>query len=130
MFSTLLIVAGLLFDKSPNPADGMPIVQSIRHLTENQTGQVENYGAIMLFNRDLKKQVNVFTGMIFTEQYFSDELLNLTNDCLKLRLTNTVIRTSIITSKSGEIISPVFLCYDHDSNHHPDVRIDVRFLFG
>ena len=68
--------------------------------------------------------------MIFTEQYFSDELLNLTNDCLKLRLTNTVIRTSIITSKSGEIISPVFLCYDHDSNHHPDVRIDVRFLFG
>ena len=62
----------------------------------------------MLFNRDLKKQVNVFTGMIFTEQYFSDELLNLTNDCLKLRLTNTVIRTSIITSKSGEIISPVF----------------------
>ena len=108
MFSTLLIVAGLLFDKSPNPADGMPIVQSIRHLTENQTGQVENYGAIMLFNRDLKKQVNVFTGMIFTEQYFSDELLNLTNDCLKLRLTNTVIRTSIITSKSGEIISPVF----------------------
>ena len=55
MFSTLLIVAGLLFDKSPNPADGMPIVQSIRHLTENQTGQVENYGAIMLFNRDLKK---------------------------------------------------------------------------
>ena len=55
MFSTLLIVAGLLFDQSPNPADGMPIVQSIRHLTENQTGQVENYGAIMLFNRDLKK---------------------------------------------------------------------------
>ena len=44
--------------------------------------------------------------MIFTEQYFSDELLNLTNDCLKLRLANTVIRTSIITSKSGEIISP------------------------
>ena len=45
--------------------------------------------------------------MIFTEQYFSDELLNLTNDCFKLRLTNTVIRTSIITSELGEIISPV-----------------------
>ena len=75
----------------------------------------------MLFNWDLKKQgkgekitrwtrlfgLNVFTGMIFTEQYFSDELLNLTDDCFKLRLTNTVIRTSIITSELGEIISPV-----------------------
>ena len=50
MFSTLLIVAGLLFDKSPNPADGMPIVQSIRLLIENQTVLIENYGAIMLFN--------------------------------------------------------------------------------
>ena len=45
--------------------------------------------------------------MIFTEQYFSDELLNLTNDSFKLRLANTVIRTSIMTSKLGEIISPV-----------------------
>ena len=45
--------------------------------------------------------------MIFTEQYFSDEQLNLTNDCFKLRLANTVIRTSIITSKLGEIILPV-----------------------
>ena len=49
MFSTLLIVAGILSDES---LDGMPVVQSIRHLVENQTGQVENYGAIMSINWD------------------------------------------------------------------------------
>ena len=54
MFSTLLIVAGILSDKS---LDGMPVDQSIRHSVENQTGQVENYGAIMSFNWDYKKKV-------------------------------------------------------------------------
>ena len=53
MFSTLLIVAGILSDKS---LDGMPVDQSIRHLVENQTGQVENYGATMSFNWDYKKK--------------------------------------------------------------------------
>ena len=45
MFSKLLIIVGLLSDKSPDPADGLPIVQKIRHAV-----LVEYYGSMMSFN--------------------------------------------------------------------------------
>ena len=45
MISKLLIIVGLLSDKSPDPADGLPIVQKIRHAV-----LVEYYGSMMSFN--------------------------------------------------------------------------------
>ena len=45
MISKLLIIVGLLSDKSPDPADGLPIVQKIRHAV-----LVEYCGAMMSFN--------------------------------------------------------------------------------
>ena len=45
MISKLLIIVGLLSDKSPDPADGLPIVQKIRHAV-----LVEYYGTMMSFN--------------------------------------------------------------------------------
>ena len=45
MFSKLLILVVFLSDKSPDPADGLPIVQKIRHAV-----LVEYYGTMMSFN--------------------------------------------------------------------------------
>ena len=45
MFSKLLIIVVFLSDKSPDPADGLPIVQKIRHAV-----LVEYYGTMMSFN--------------------------------------------------------------------------------